>query len=396
MLDHKKLNVVGFDRIEIEVDLLSMDSNKLGQAISGVSYADDKDNLYLQVVDHVDGSIKKIKTMCITVRTDGSLCEGNMKDAEKDSVKYGIRVKNTQNNLEGKSAEKRMQVVLDIVTGRTVYDTTHNIYNLHDRNAAAELIDRVIRELEVSGIYLSDPITWELITAEINKTIAIDEPISEYEKSFDWLFEQLYKSEKFDRKIENKKRLKDSTESKTYNCKRRNESIKIYDKTAQIKDKMNIYLDENLIRFEVTWNRENLKKKFKRDNADITILSDIDLMNKNFFSVIDEIIAIAKDSLYEEIISLSSQFKKAGKKEIDRVYSNNASCIFDNVIFIAATQHYYKGCNNSNFSKNIKSSYKDFDKRLDHRVSKLMFIFSVLLEKESELIKLNKTLKQYL
>ena len=396
MLDNELLGIIGFDRIMLEVEIAAIDSTKMGNALYGLSYADERDNLYLEVIDHADDSVKKIKTMCAIYTTDGAIKVGDMTDTDTDSVKYGIRIKHSQNNLLGEKAEKRIMVVLDIVSGRITYDTTHNVYNLHNSESAVSMIDRVVRELSINGIYLSSPDTWEIITAEVNKTIKTELSMKEYEPVFDWLFNKLYDSGSYNRKTDNKKRMKDLTESRTYSCLSRKEAIKVYDKTAQMKDTMNIHLEENLIRFEITWNRENLKRRFKRSRADISILSDMDMLHTNFFNVLDEIVKITKGFIAAEVMALSLQYKKTGRKEIKRIYSENASTIFDNLIFLKAAQLYYKRCKNSNFSKDIKGLHDGFDKRLDHRVQKLIFILSVLAEKEPDIIKLNKTLRQYL
>lgn len=396
MLDKTLLETIGFDRIMIEVGIAAIDSTKMGNALYGLSYADERDNLYLEVTDHADGEVKKIKTMCAIYTTDGAVKVGDMTDTDTDSVKYGIRIKHSQNNLLGEKAEKRMMVVLDIVSGRIAYDTTHNVYNLHDSELAVSMIDRVVRELAINGIYISSPDTWEIITAEVNKTIKTELSMKEYEPVFDWLFAKLFESGAYRRRTDNKKRLKDLTESRTYSCLSRKEAIKVYDKTAQMKDTMNIHLEDNLIRFEVTWNRENLKRRFKRTRADISILSDMDLLHSNFYGVLDGIIEIIKGAIDNEVAALSSLYKKTGRKEIKRIYSENASTIFDNLIFMKAAHSYYKSCKNSNFSKDTKGLIDGFDKRLNHRIEKLIFILSILAEKEPDIIKLNKTLRQYL
>lgn len=144
---------------------------------------------------------------------------------------------------------------------------------------------------------------------------------------------------------------------------------KIYDKTSQIKDTLGIIIKENLIRLELTYNKEAIQKSF--GGTYLKNVLDKEKVEKSYNKLTKELNKYLKEFTDEEIKYLESQFKKANFKEIDRVYKENAKGIFDIYFLIEAIEKVYKDMGNRNFNRDIKKLLKNYDSSLYGKYNKL-------------------------
>lgn len=386
MIDTKKLNKIGIDRVTIDVNITAIDTLKLGDSLYSIGYADNKDNICLDVLDRSTNTIKRIKTMKIMYTLVGS----TVATKEKDIVKYGIEIKTKKNNLTG---SVQNVAVLDLVFGRIAYDTTHNIYNVHDSITAKNSINRIINELCINGIELSDPTTWSITTLEINKTVQMANALEHYSPGMNWLFDKASNKSYFKEDVRHRKNNKDNSKSLTYKYKTKRRETKFYDKTCNIKDTLNIYIDENLIRLETKLNKEAINIAFNSNN--ITLLYDIDKIKKIFNSTVDSLSNVTKKLVTEEINLLLDQFTLANYKELERIYKANASSFLDILFLLEAAAITYKRFKNPNLQRDIKKLLKCIDQNLFNSYSELINLL-IAFKPDIETYVFSKSTMKYL
>lgn len=346
-LDRTKLNVIGIDRMKIYVDVIGINTEINADRYSVVT---EKAKRYYKVYDYASGTYIKLSTLKF---------EKLIADLDKiDNVKYGISIN-----------KDRTKAVLDIVLPRATYGTLHNCYNVLDKTTILETLECVIEELKDEGIELNAPEEWEVFSLEVNKTIIADRPLESYKDSLIWLLDNAFNRGYAKQSNILKERLKDNTVSTTMYFGTNRIGKKIYDKTSQIKDTLGIIIKENLIRLELTYNKEAIQKSF--GGTYLKNVLDKEKVEKSYNKLTKELNKYLKEFTDEEIKYLESQFKKANFKEIDRVYKENAKGIFDIYFLIEAIEKVYKDMGNRNFNRDIKKLLKNYDSSLYGKYNKL-------------------------
>lgn len=337
-LDKDKLNVIGIDRMKIYVDLMSVNTHVNADCYSLAVNGAKK---YCEVYDCATDRYIKLSGLEYEKTIAGA--------GSKDNVSYGL-------TLDRLSKSK---AILDIVLPRVVYGTVHNIYNVIDKEVIIESLQCIVEELKSEGIAINDLTEWEVFSMEINKTVVSDKPLVDYRKSILWLLDNAFFTGYTKEDNDLKGRLKDDSISNTYYYGTNRIGKKIYDKTAQIKDTVEIYVKENMIRSELTYNKEAIERTFKS-----TMLHDV-LNEKKIKGAYDKATKVLGEYLKEftekGINELEIQFTKANYKEIDRVYKENSTKIFDIMFLMEAIQRAYKKYGNRNVSRDIKKLLKCYD-----------------------------------
>ena len=342
-LDKNKLNTIGVDRIKLYVELISVNTEI---NVDIYSVATDKAKMYYRVYDEATGTYINLSGLNYRKVITGE----NVTSDGKDNVSYGLDMSN------------RSKVVLDVVLPRVVYGTIHNVYNVIDREVIIESMECIVEELKAEGIEINDPEEWEVYSMEVNKTIIADKPLISYREGILWLLDNAFLKGYTKEDNDYKKRLSDNSISNTYYYGTKRINKKIYDKTGQIKDNLNIYIKENLIRSELTYNKEAINKTFKS-----IYLYDVlnkEKIEKSYNKATAELGDYLNEFTEEAITNLEAQFTKANFKEIDRVYKENAKRLFDIVFLVEAARKVYKGYGNNKFSRDIKKLLKCYDNSL--------------------------------
>ena len=291
-LDRTKLNVIGIDRMKIYVDVIGINTEINADRYSVVT---EKAKRYYKVYDYASGTYIKLSTLKF---------EKLIADLDKiDNVKYGISIN-----------KDRTKAVLDIVLPRATYGTVHNCYNVLDKTTILETLECVIEELKDEGIELNAPEEWEVFSLEVNKTIIADRPLESYKDSLIWLLDNAFNRGYAKQSNILKERLKDNTVSTTMYFGTNRIGKKIYDKTSQIKDTLGIIIKENLIRLELTYNKEAIQKSF--GGTYLKNVLDKEKVEKSYNKLTKELNKYLKEFTDEEIKYLESQFKKANFKAL--------------------------------------------------------------------------------
>ena len=337
-LDKEKLNVIGIDRIKIYVKLVSINTRINADCYS---LAVNEAKKYCEVYD------------CATdrnVKLSGLEYGKTIAGAEnKDNISYGLSLDRLTKN----------KAILDVVLPRVVYGTVHNIYNVIEKEVIIESLQCIVEELKAEGMIVNDLAEWEVYSMEINKTIVSEKPLVSYREGMLWLLDKVFFSGYTKKDDDCKSRLKDGSISNTYYYGTKRIGKKIYDKTAQIKDTLEIYIKENMIRSEVTYNKEAIERAFES-----TKLQDV-LDEEKIRELYNKSTKVLGDCLKEfaekTICELERKFTRANYKEIDKVYKENATKIFDIIFMLEATRRAYKKYGNGNVSRDIKKLLKCYD-----------------------------------
>ena len=340
-LEKDKLNTIGVDRIKIYVDLISINTEINADRYS---LAMEKATKYYKVYDYAKDKYIKLSGLEYEKTI---ACIDN-----KDNVSYGLTIDKLS----------RSKAILDIVLPRVVYGTIHNIYNVIDREIIIDSLQCIVEELRSEGIEINEPTEWEVFSMEVNKTIVSDKPLIAYRKGILWLLDEAFFKGYTKEDNDLKSRLKDDSISNTYYYGTNRIGKKIYDKTAQIKDTLEIYIKENMIRLELTYNKEAIERTFKSVKLyEVLNKEKIENSYNKATKVLGEYL---KEFTKEAICALEKQFEVANYKEIDKVYKENANGMFDIVFLVEATQRIYKKNKNRNFSRDIKKLLKCYDTSL--------------------------------
>jgi len=282
----------------------------------------------------------------------------NVEAKEKDNVIYGLGL-----------TKDKQKIALDVVLPRLVYKTTHNIYNVSEEKEILRAFEMLKVELEVEGVVLNPIEEWELFSIEVNKTIETDKPLSEYRKGLNWIFEEAFNVGYIDEVSDRRKRLLDETVSNTLKFSTKRIKKKLYGKSEQLKDQLKLYIGVNLIRLELTYDKEDIQRAF-----DSNYLNDIlnkEKMHKSNNKHTIELIKYLNDFTERKIKKLESKFECANYKAIDKVYKENVTDIYDIVFLIEASRRIYKKEKNNKFSRDIKKLLKSYDKTLQNRYNEL-------------------------
>lgn len=374
-IEKNKLNVIGIDRVKIYVELISINTAK-NPNVYGLS-AEGATNGY-KVYNESTGKYIKLSSLNYMKTISGE----NIEVKEKDNVIYGL----------GLTKDKR-KIALDIVLPRLVYKTIHNIYNVSDGNEVLRAFEMLKVELEVEGLILNSIEEWEVFSIEVNKTIETDKPLIEYRNGLNWIFEEAFNVGYIDEASDQRKRLLDETVSNTLKFSTKRIKKKLYGKSEQLKDQLKLYIGVNLIRLELTYDKEGIQRAFGSNY--LNDILDKEKMNKSYNKHTVELIKYLNEFTERKIKSLENKFECANYKAIDKVYKENVTDIYDIVFLIEASQRVYKKEKNNKFSRDIKKLLKSYDKTLQNRYNelrKILIAFNDTIE-ATNFDKLNKFLK---
>ena len=377
---------IGIDRVVIEVGIKSINTSKMGNGLYSIGYAAEDDNLCVLVNDISDNNERRIKNMKMMYTVDGAT-EGLK---EKDTVKYGIEVKQRKNNLNGAISTV---ATLDIVMGRVAYDTVHNIYNVHTTETAQQTIQKVKRELAANGINLTDESEWIVTSVEVNKTMETEKSLSEYTTSLEWAFNHLLNSRDISEDRRHRKKVGEK-KSITYGWRSKRRDIKFYDKAAQCRE-LNIHLLEELSRCEIKWDKEGIERAFGSNS--IEILYNREKIESAYNRAIADMVKTLKKAADKEIEELYQQFKGANYKEMNRVFSNNSKGLFDIVFLLEAANRSYKAKKqtSSNFNRDTKKLLKELDTSYRYNYRDLMYLLTAFSSEPIEVVQFSKAVNKY-
>lgn len=350
-IDKNKLNVIGIDRVKIYVDVINVNTiknpNIYGLATEGAT------NGY-KVYNESTGKYIKLSSLNYMKTISGE----NIEVKEKDNVIYGLGL-----------TKDKQKIVLDIVLPRLVYKTIHNIYNVSDRNEVLRAFEMLKVELEVEGIILNSMEEWEVFSVEVNKTIETDKPLVHYRKNLNWLFDEAFNAGYVDETSDQKKRLLDNTVSNTLKFSTKRIKKKMYGKSEQLKDQLKLYIGVNLVRLELTYDKEGIQRAFGSNY--LSDILDKEKMHKSYNKHTVELIKYLNEFTEEKISKLEQCFTCANYKAIEKVYRENVTDIYDIVFLIEASRRIYKKEKNNKFSRDIKKLLKSYDKTLQNRYNEL-------------------------
>lgn len=264
--------------------------------------------------------------------------------AAVDSGKIGYSLYNQQEN-------KKQVLKLDIVAGRILHNTEHNVY-VAPVKEIKRIVKSVLNELKAAGIIIPFD-SLKLTSIEINKTIETELSLSEYEDAIKYMFKNRFKHDNRDNN--------DSCTIVSGDTKNRI-TLKFYDKAAQIKNDLDIQPDCNLIRFEITIARDQIKRSFQTN--DIRKISQKDI-NTVFKKELDKLESELIDSIIGDSLKLYRFFitnEVSGVSKIDQAYKdfNNNKMTSSGLIIpfyeiaYIAIRNLYRDNNKSNFTRDAK------------------------------------------
>lgn len=220
---------------------------------------------------------------------------------------------------------KDNKLYLEIVLPRVFYNSIHNIYNVKAKKDTKSAITDVLEELKVKGIETSVK-ALKCTKMEINKTVILEEDVSVYKDVFNYLLGG-------NCKINTEEGL---TVSKSLSSYRKN--YKFYNKKAELKNTINLYVQENLCRFEITLNAEAITRTFK--TSDITNITQGQI-NRYYKSVIESLAdALERDiNIDADILYRMFQDKKCRKiseyRTIYQKFDDAERVVFADIVYKA-------------------------------------------------------------
>lgn len=362
-LNKTKLKVIGFDRIKLYVELISINTKK-NPNIYGI--ATETATLGYKVFNEAINGYCKLNSFKFKKTITGE----NIEENDKDNIIYGLEI----------SRDKR-KIILDIVLPRMVYGTIHNIYNVSDKTEAIKAMEMLIVGLKAEGIEINPIEEWEVFSLEVNKTIVADEPLTYYRKDLNWLFDKALDKGYLKGISEYRKRLLDNDISNTLKFDTKRIKGKIYSKSCQIKDQLKLFIEENLIRLELTYDKEAIQRAFGSNG--LYDIFDKDKMEKSYNKATSKLIKYLNEFAEETIKNLEDKFECANYKAVDKVYKENVAYIYDILFLVEASRRVYKREKNNKFSRDIKKLLKSYDKTLQNRYNelrKILIAFNTTIE----------------
>lgn len=364
-IDKNKLNVIGIDRVKIYVELISINTAKNPNvyglsaegATTGYKVYNESTRKYIKL-----SSLNYMKT----------ISGENIEVKEKDNVIYGL----------GLTKDKR-KIALDIVLPRLVYKTIHNIYNVSDGKEVLRAFEMLKVELEVEGIILDSIEKWEVFSLEVNKTIIAEQPLVHYRKKMNWLFDEAFDKNYIDEVSDRRKRLIDESVSNTLKFSTKRIGKKMYDKSCQIKDQLKLFIEETLIRLELTYDKEAIQRAFGSNY--LSDILDKGKMHKSYNKHTVKLIEYLNEFTEEKINKLERCFTCANYKEAIDIKGNRVADddIFDILFLSEAMRRVYKKEKNNKFSRDIKKLLKNHKPCLDNNykeLSEILIAFNDTIE----------------
>lgn len=286
--------------------------------------------------------------------------------------------KDIRYRLYNKREMKKDTLKLDIVAGRILHNTIHNVY-VCPADAIASVVNTVLEELKAAGIIIPFA-ALEVTSLEINKTIPTDMKLDDFKDEIKYCFGNKCGSNNSD---------KNDSCTLVFNNSKNRKTLKFYDKSAQTLNTFNIPCESNLVRFEISFNnRDSINRTFKTfDILKITQNIIDELFEKEVKEVEDNLIKAIKidaASLYYYFES-----EKAGKKFKD---INNCFQLFDrnrmtaskqNVLFyeipLIAFKNYYKKIDKFNAVRDTKKAVGIGECRVYTNLENVLKMFSKML-----------------
>lgn len=222
-------------------------------------------------------------------------------------------------------SNKDNKLYLEIVLPRIFYNSVHNIYNVKAKKDTKSAITDVLRELKVKSIEI--PVkALKCTKIEINKTVILEEDVSVYKDVFNYLLGG-------NCKINTEEGL---TVSKSLSSYRKN--YKFYNKKAELMNNIQLYVQENLCRFEITLNAEAIIRTFKTN--DITAITQ-GQVNKYYKSVIRTLADSLERDIDIDADILYKMFQDARCKKISEFrtvyqkFDDTERVVFSDIVYKA-------------------------------------------------------------
>lgn len=323
IIDHEKINKIGIDRVSFDVDASVVDFS---------NYEYEYDDL--------------LKTKSIDISE-------YINDSE-----FVYRLYN-------KKKYRKSILCLDIVFPRLYHQEKHNIYNC-SMTDVKDAIKCILCTIESQGIVIPEK-ALKCVYLEINKTIEVSDQLIQYKDSLEYLFNNKVCSDTRD------------PNSMTVTASTSRRKLQFYDKTADVMNKLNIRIDENLCRFEIKYNRsEGIYNSFKtnylqditQDAIEKVYLECLEKLQKNLFKHIKE------DAEYLYMYLKKKNVK--GVKSLDKTYKkysseNKDQTVFFEVLYVAVKK-LYKESNNSNYNRDIRKCAGEDNIYFFRKLEKLLFL----------------------
>lgn len=370
------LGKVGLDRVKFLVSIECIDFSIL-KSIESLSYTNSNNFLKMEVIDKSTGEYIYIKEYKHCISID---------DGFKSEVMYGIEVK-TQSN--GPKKPKSVVCELDITFPRVFYNTIHNIYNVHNTEDVQSVIDSVINQLELDGIYLKDPSTWLIKSLEVNKTFELNSNQSKFDDCMKYIL-ALNIQNKYYRESHG---YNDSGNN-SYSFKSNRQTFKIYNKSNQIQNSYSQTVDKNLIRVELNLNKDGIDNRFK--NNSINIVFDINSLNKLYIDINRKFYNNIQKSIDSEIKFFIQKLDQSNFKSMDLLSSQNSEKVFDIIYIAESAYQIYEKNNNNHLHRDLKKLFDKIDSNKIGRFKVLERFFKSAGVENNHLYKFSKNIKKYL
>ena len=371
------INVVGIDRIRFITDIASISVKTFIANKGYITYSCNGDNKYT-VLNDDDGK---------TISFDSLRQKVEISTFNKTSDRTIYDVKTISHN-------SHRRIAVDIVLGRYKYDTKHNAYVVFAEEVK-ELMEQLHRELLEKGLALKEPNTWTTSYIELNKTIESDNTLEYYDKALTWLVNKVYKSTEEDIYVDNSKSRINKVEAFTYlfDWSQNHKEI-IYDKSEQIKQRLSIVLDGNLIRFESKYSDKEIIDTFKTYNA-YEILASNKKLEKLFNGSVQHLADIINESIESDIEYYYELLEENNYETLQTYFSLNCNELFDIVIMLEAIKQYYDVKNkNKNYCRDIRALLEKIDYRYKYNYESLVDILTAFYPK-LKLYKFKKSVMKY-
>ena len=372
------INVVGVDRIRFITDIETISVNTFIANKGYITYSCNGDNKY--TVANADDNNN--------ISFDSLRYKVEFSTFNKTSDRTIYEVKTISHN-------SHRRIAVDVVLGRYKYDTKHNAYVVNAEEVKV-LMEQLHGELIEKGLALKSPNTWTISYIELNKTIKSDNTLEYYDKALTWLVNKVYKSTEEDIYVDNSKSRINKVEAFTYlfDWSQNHKEI-IYDKSEQIKQRLSIVLDGNLIRFESKYSDIEIMNTFKTYNA-YEILASNKRLEKLFNGSVQRLSDIVNKEVETKVKYYYEKLENITLTEINELYQCNVSQIFDIVFLLEGVRQRYVDVSSKNMSRDIKTfmETKNKDKRYCGNYESVVDILTAFYPKV-KIYKFKKSVMKY-
>lgn len=293
-IDNNRLSQIGLDRVEFLINELALDFNKFDNEV--ITYAKDNQEIGLPVVNVSTGEVMLVRSM------DYSIYPSNISCIDEGNKIFSLIIKQGRN--------KKYTASLGVVLPRLIEDVPHNVYNLSDVNTIEKALNLLESRLKACGIYI-DLDKARLKKVEVNNTFNLEQYYAYYgtvlklfRESF--IYQSLTLSEIMNGKYSRiNHKVVDSCSTHPgidyYSDGSKRVEMKIYDKSKHILDTLNISVNEDLMRFELTVNMKKINETFGKDYNPIDVLKELDLFKYMYNKFLEKLIENTRKLLKDEV-----------------------------------------------------------------------------------------------